>query len=90
MAIPVFVIGYFSCRGSRDYEVSIKDDPPATTWHTIASGTFPDPRACVTQELKVIKLTNATIGRYVRYWCKTYYGDGCSLQYVAVFQGNDL
>ena len=74
-------------RGSKDYEVRIKDPG---VWETIAYGIFPDPRACVPLDLKVIKLSDAKIGRIVQYWCKSYYGDGCSLQYIAVFQGNDV
>ena len=40
--------------------------------------------------MKVIKLAEAITGKYVQYWCRSYYGDGCSLHYIAVFQGNDV
>ena len=78
---------FYSYRGSKDYEVRMRDPGG---WDRIASGTFPDPRACVPLDLKVIKLADHKIGRFVQYWCKSYYGDGCSLQYIAVFQGNDV
>ena len=62
-------------------------DSDGRNWHEIASGTFPDPRACVPLGLKVIQLGKVEVGHHVQYWCKSYYGDGCSLQYIAVFQG---
>ena len=33
-------------RGSKDYSIRMKDYDDLN-WHEIASGTFPDPRACV-------------------------------------------
>ena len=77
----------FFFRGSKDYEVRTRDPGG---WQRIAYGTFPDPRACVPLDMKVIKLAEAITGKYVQYWCRSYYGDGCSLQYIAVFQGNDV
>ena len=57
-------------------------------WNTATTGTFSDPiiyaDAGVPVNMTVAKLDKPISGRYVKYLCKSWYRQGCALQYIGV------
>ena len=61
---------------------------PQGPWTEIANGSFPDLRNetmvgyAVVVPLTVIRMAEAHIGRFAKFQCDTWWGDGCALHYL--------
>ena len=85
MYLAYILIIYF--RGSKDFSASIGHTPQGP-WTEIANGSFPDLRNetmvgyAVVVPLTVIRMAEAHIGRFAKFQCDTWLGDGCALHYL--------
>ena len=74
-------------RGSKDFSVSIGHTQNGP-WTKILDGSFPDLRNeteegyAVIVPLTVIRRRVPQVGRFIKYQCDTWWGDGCALHYL--------
>ena len=72
-------LSFFS--GTKNYNLKIGDTATGP-WHMIAEGQLHDPRQSSSVEKTEIVIASPRGGRFVRFRCTSWWGNGCALQYL--------
>ena len=72
-----------SCRGTRDFSISMSDDN--VNYEEVVSGTLTDARNldCEDIHLETFELTAPRTEKFIKFTAVNFYGAGSALQYMS-------